>query len=150
MRRTAVIATAVLAAALPLGAEAVTIEKASPKLPKSTYSGTTEEDQRITLRISGKSIEIAAWRFRCGDRVIGITSLQSIPLRHSDDGYRFKLTTYGIVSYSDEAPDENARIAFRGQFSRTAKRVTGLFRLKSPRCGDTGYVEWRAKRRSGS
>jgi hypothetical protein len=146
MRRTALLAAAAVAAALPAGADAV----ASPTLPKpgSTYSGVTEDDERITLRMSRKSIEIVGWRFRCGDDVSGITSLQSIPLRHSEDGYRFKLTTFGIVSYSDEQPDENARIAFRGRFSRSAKTVAGLFRAKTPRCGDTGYVEWRAKRRS--
>jgi hypothetical protein len=152
MRRTTLIAAAALAASLPVGAGAATIERASPTAPKSGagYSGKTEEGQRVTLRISGRSIEIAAWRFRCGDEVLGITSLEAILLRHSENGYRFKLTTNGIVSYSDEAPDENARIAFRGQFTRSARGVSGLFRVKTRRCGDTGYVEWRAKRRSNS
>jgi hypothetical protein len=152
MRRGILIIGVALAVAAPAGAAAAGIHKASPTAPKSrsTYSGTTEERERITLRISGRSIAIAAWRFRCRDEVLGITSLQSIRLRHSEDGYRFKLTTFGIVSYSDGAADENGRIAFRGQFSRSAKRVTGLFRVKTKRCGDSGYVEWRAKRRSTS
>ncbi len=152
MRRPAQIAAVALAAAVPAGAVAASIEKASPRAPKSgaTYAGKTEEGERMTLRISGRSIEIAAWRFRCGDEVLGVTSLQSILLRHSENGYRFKLTTNGIVSYSDEAPDENGRVALRGQFTRSAKAVTGLFRVKTRRCRDTGYIEWRAKRRSGS
>lgn len=151
MRRLALLAGLALVASIPVGAGAASIEKASPTAPKSgtTYSGSTEEDERITLRIARRSIEIAAWRFRCGNKAIGITSLQALPLRYSETGYRFKLSTSGIVSYSDEQPDENAVIAFRGRFSRSAKTVTGLFRVKTKRCHDTGYVEWRAKRRSG-
>lgn len=150
MRRAIALAATALAAAVPVGAGAASIEKASPAPPKSgaQYSGVTEDDQPVTLVISGRSIQIAAFRFRCGNKAIASTSVQSIRLRYSDEGYRFKLATYGIVSYSDEQPDENGSIGFRGQFSRSAKTVSGRLRVKTPRCRDSGTVEWRAKRRS--
>ena len=127
------------------------LRKAAVHAPKpgAMYSGSTEERQRVSLRIGRRTIAIAAFRFRCGRKTIGITSLEAIPLRRGDRGYRFKVSTAGIVSYEDEQPDENGVIAFRGDFSASAKTVTGLLRVKTPRCHDTGYLEWRASRRSG-
>jgi hypothetical protein len=110
------------------------------------YSGKTEQRRRVTLQTGSRSIEIVGFSFACGQHVAGYTSLSSIRLRSSDSGYRFKISAHGIVSYSDERPDQNASIALSGRFSRTAKTVQGLVRVKTPRCRDTGDLTWRATR----
>ncbi|MDQ3936298.1 MAG: hypothetical protein M3340_16895 [Actinomycetota bacterium] len=154
MRRNGILATAAGAAVLALApatglAPAADIESAA-QAPRSgaRYGGMTEEDKRISLRTSRTAIEIVAFRFDCVEAASGATSLQAIRLRRRDDGYSFKISARGIVSFSDEAPDENAAIAIRGRFSRSAKTVSGVLRVDAPRC-DTGYVSWRATRRRG-
>ena len=116
--------------------------------PKSgaKYSGRTDQDRRLDLVISGKSVQIVAFDFACGRKAIARTGLQEIQLKHSAKGYRFGIVANGIVSYSDDEPDENAEIAIRGRFSRTAKTVVGVLRVETPRCHHTGPIEWRAKR----
>ena len=130
-------------------APAADVEAAAVHAPRSgaKYGGITEENKRISLRISGRSVEIVAFRFACVETASGATSLQSLRLKRTRAGYRFKISTHGIVSYSDEAPDENAAMSIRGEFSRSAKTVSGRLRVDAPRC-DTGYVRWRATRRS--
>jgi hypothetical protein len=146
-RAMATLAVAALAA-IPAAAGAAQLQSATVKAPKSgaKYTGQTAHKLDLTLSISGKSVQIVAFQFACGRKTTASTSLQAIPLKRTDDGYRFKISTNGIVSYADQQPDENAAIAVRGLFSRSAKTVSGLLRVKTPRCHDTGYVKWSAKR----
>ena len=152
MRRSAILGAATAAAALTLAAAtalapAAGLRSAAVQPPsKARYGGTTEEGKRLMLRTSRTAVEIVAFRFECVEAGSGATSLQALRLKRTEKGYRFKIATHGIVSYSDEAPDENAAISIRGQFSRSAKTVTGVLRVDAPRC-DTGYVTWRATRR---
>jgi hypothetical protein len=152
MARTGILATAGGAAVLVLAAAAhapaTDLKRAAAKAPSSgaRYGGLTAEGKRLMLRTSRGAVQIVGFRFECVDIASGATSLQSIRLRRDDAGYRFKISARGIVSFADEAPDENAAISIRGQFSRSAKTVTGLLRVDARRC-DTGYVRWRAARR---
>lgn len=140
------------ALAAPLaGAGAASLEKAAVVAPKSgaKYAGTTAKKGKVTFIISGKSIEIFAFDFPCGRKpASGSSSIQSLPLKRTDDGYRFKVKASGIVSYSDAQPDENGTISVSGTFSRSAKTVSGLLRIKTRRCHDTGDVRWSASRRT--
>ncbi len=153
MRRTRILPAAMSAAVLVLVpavalAPAADLRSAAVKAPKAgaRYGGKTAEGKPISLRMAEREVEIVGFRFECGDAASGGTSLQSIRLRRDDDGYRFKIVSRGIVSFSDDAPDENAAVSIRGQFSRSAKTAAGVLRVDAPRC-DTGYVRWRATRR---
>ncbi len=128
-------------------ARAAGLEAATVRAPKSgKYAGVTGQDQKLTLYVSGKSVQIVAFKFACGRKAIGSTSVQAIPLKRTDEGYRFKTSANSIVSYSDEQPDENGPVYLRGRFSRSGKSVVGLLRVQTKRCHDTGYVDWHAKR----
>ena len=129
-------------------------------LPAPTGAATTSavkapkdgEYRHVTasLFVAGKSLELVALRFACsseGAPAFGATVLNGVPLKKSSTGYRFAIKAHGNVSYSDDHPDENAAIGFSGRFSRTGKTAVGRFRVKPPRCADTGNVEWRAKKR---
>jgi hypothetical protein len=109
------------------------------------YDGTSP---KVTILISGKSIQIFAFRFPC-KQVKGNTSLQDIKLKKTDKGYKFGIDANGIVTYSDSEthPDENGAISLSGRFGRRAKTVAGHFRVKTPRC-DSGKVAWDAKLKS--
>ena len=99
-------------------------------------------NHRLNLYISGKSIQIVAFRFPC-KQVKGDTSLQDIKLKKTDKGYKFAIESNGIVTYtdSDTHPDQNGLISISGQFGRRAKTVAGHFHVKTPRCdsGKIGY-----------
>jgi hypothetical protein len=131
-------------AAVPLAAAPAT-QKKPVKAPKdgATYKG---HHPGVMIAISGKSIQIIAFRFPC-KQVKGNTSLQDIKLHKTDKGYRFKIEANSIVTYSDsdshDHPDENAAIRLGGHFSRNAKNVTGHLRVIAPRC-DTGKILWSA------
>jgi hypothetical protein len=114
------------------------------KAPKSG-SEFTGARGTLSLFIAGRSIELAAFDFECG-AATGRVSLNDIALERTRRGYSFDTKAHGNVTYSDDQPDENASVAFRGRFTRGAKRVRGVYRVKSPRCGSTGAVEWRARR----
>jgi hypothetical protein len=119
---------------------------ASPKAPRSgTYPGRTAQHRPLTLYISGKSVEQIAFQFSCRD-IAGGTVLNDIRLKKSKNAYRFSISAYGSVTYSDDQQPENAKIDMSGSFSRTGRRATGRFRVKSSRCGKSGYVKWSAKR----
>jgi hypothetical protein len=107
----------------------------------SQYDGTSP---KISLYISGKSIQLVAFRFPCR-QVKGNTSLQDIKLTKTDRGYKFGIDSYGIVTYSDSEthPDQNGAISIDGRFGRRAKTVAGHFRVKTPRC-DSGRVAFDA------
>lgn len=112
--------------------------------PSGTYSG---PDADPMLVVSGRSIQLAAFDFDCGTAT-GRTSLNGIAIRKRRGRYRFYIRAHGNVTYSDDHPDENAVIRFGGRFTPRAARALGSFRVRTPRCGGTGPVEWRAPRRA--
>ncbi|HEX8066156.1 MAG TPA: hypothetical protein VF520_06485 [Thermoleophilaceae bacterium] len=150
----AAVALAIAAASqalAPAAADTSELRAARVVAPESDsrYVGKTEEGRTIQLSISARTIQVIGWDFECGRKAIARASVQGIPIKYSAKGYRFKISTGGIVTYLDGEPDENARVAIRGRFSPGARAVTGLLRVKTPRCHDTGYLKWSAKRRSG-
>jgi hypothetical protein len=109
------------------------------------YSGRTAERRKLTLLVSGRSIDIVAFAFGCG-KASARTSLNDLRLTKAPNGYRFAIRAHGIVSFSDDRVDENAAIDLDGRFSRTGRSVTGRLRVKAPGCTDTGRLGWRARR----
>jgi hypothetical protein len=108
--------------------------------PAGTYIG-----RRVELRVQRGSIEIAAFAFRCG-AVTGRTALNEVPVTRRRGRYRFSIRAHGGVTYSDEESPDNAAIRFSGRFTPRARRALGTFRIRTPRCGGTGPVEWSARR----
>jgi len=137
----AVLALASLAA--PLVADGATQKKPTLKRPKdgAQYSG---HHPGVSLTISGKSIQIIAFRTPCEDAK-GNSSLQDIKIEKRDRRYRFKTKAHSIITYSDldQHPDENAAITLSGHFSPNAKKAYGTLRVNAPRC-DTGKLTWSA------
>ena len=131
---------AVLALALTPAAVAAA-HQPKVKAPKSgsEYDG----NHKLVIYISGKSIELVAFNFRCGDTT-GRTSLNDIKLSKTTKGYKFGIKAHGIISFANGTPDENGAVNISGRFGRRAKTVAGHFRVKSPSCGDTGVVDWKA------
>jgi hypothetical protein len=127
--------------ARPAATRAASDPVVRPPRSGSRYEGSRES----LLQISGRSIEIMAFRFPCGDTV-GRTSLNGIRLRRTPRGYRFHIDAHGSVTYGDDVPDENAALHVGGRFSRNARTVRGLLRVRTPRCGGTGRLRWRAAR----
>lgn len=138
MRRSAICLALVLALVVPSAANATV----RPPRSGSVYNGAAHH---VTLQISGRSIEIIAFSFACGDTK-GRISLNAIELKRGSTGYRFYSVTNGLVTYRDGEPDENAEVHIRGQFTPDARIVRGRFRVLSPRCGNTGRMRWRATR----
>jgi hypothetical protein len=103
-------------------------------------------NHRLNISISNKSIQIVAFRFPC-KQAKGDTSLQSIPLKKTDKGYKFAIESNGIVTYTDSEthPDQNGQISISGRFGRLAKTVAGHFRVKTPRC-DSGRIDFSGQR----
>jgi hypothetical protein len=138
MTRSAACLTLVLTLALATSAGAAVKRPRSGSL----YQGAGRD---VVMQIAGKSIELIAFSFPC-DGTSGRVSLNAIRLRRSGRGYGFYSASHGLVTYKDEAPDENATVRIRGLFTRDAKRVRGRFRVITPRCGNTGRLRWRATR----
>jgi hypothetical protein len=136
-------ALAVAALALVPVAEGAT--KSSVKAPKSGQYNGNPRGKPLTLYISGKSIQVAAFSYKCAGTG-GRTSLNAIALKKTKKGYRFSFAGRGSITFDDGQPDENGKISISGQFTRSGKKVTGVFRVRSPRCPDTGNVKWSAKR----
>jgi hypothetical protein len=130
-------------------AETAHAARARVVAPRSGHYGGTAGNSRrkIDLYTSGRTIDLAAFDFKC-DGVVGRTSLNDVPLKKGKDGWKFAIRAHGSVTFSDEQPDENAAIGMSGTFSRTGKAVKGRLRVKSPRCGNTGDVAWSAKRKA--
>jgi hypothetical protein len=117
------------------------------KAPKSgKYTGHTAEKRPVTVYVSGKSIELIAFSFVCGDKGVRNTSLGAIPLKKSKKGYRFSIKAHGVTSDEEGDNNENGAIAIAGRFGRTGKAAIGTVRVKTPRCGDSGAIKWSAKR----
>jgi len=131
--------TLVIAVALPAAA---TGQSRPPKAPKSGWSYNGQPGD-VFLRISGRSAEIAAFSFPCGD-VWGRTSINDFRLKRTSKGYRFNADANGLVTYTDET-DTNAEIHISGRFALDAKTVRGHIRVESPRC-DTGDLKWKGAR----
>jgi hypothetical protein len=112
------------------------------KAPNGTYSG---GPGKLTLLASGKSIDLAAFSFKCR-ATTGRTSLNGIKLKKTKKGYTFSIKTHGSVTYADDHADENAAVDMSGRFSRSGKSAVGYLRVKSPHCGNTGSIKWRARR----
>jgi hypothetical protein len=148
MQRTARLAMATLAllamGALP-AAIAAELGSAAVNAPKSGSQYTSGSPSNVILRVSGRSVEIVAFSFPCRE-ASGRTSLNDFRLKRTPKGYRFNADANGIVSYSDEQADENGKIHISGRFARSAKTVRGHFRVRTPRCGETGNLRWRASR----
>ena len=131
-----------LATASALAALALAPLPAGGAPPRSgQYTGSRHN---VVLLVSGRSIDLAAFSFRCG-RLSGRTSINAIRIRRRDGVYRFRIRTHGTVSFTDRTPDENAAIRFRGRFSSSGRSVRGVFRVVSRHCG-TGYRRWSARR----
>lgn len=128
---------AVLLLALPAGATAATTVKA----PKSGSSYESGEPYYVLLQISGRSVEIAAFSFGCKD-TFGRTTVNDFRLKRTSKGYRFNADAKALASYADDS-NENVTLHISGRFSLSAKTVRGHLRVKSPKCGDTGYFKWR-------
>jgi hypothetical protein len=112
------------------------------KAPKSgsEYRG---PERNVFLRISGKSVEIIGFDFPCAG-ASGRTSLNELRLKRTKGGYRFDIDAHGSAGYSDGYPDQNGKVHIGGRFTRDARKVRGHFRVRTPRCGDTGRLKWRA------
>lgn len=138
---------ALLALALSLAVSIPAVAPAASKAPKAPKSGWSYQGQPgdVLLRISGRSVEIAAFSFPCGD-VSGRTSVNDFRLKRTRKGYRFNADAHGLVTYSDET-DGNAKVHISGRFAMNAKTVRGHMRVKSGRCGNTGDLKWRGSRR---
>jgi uncharacterized protein (DUF934 family) len=134
-----------IAIVLPLAAISAAANGQTVKAPKagSQYRGKAPRD--VIIRIARRSIEIVAFSFPCG-KASGRTALNGIKLKRTRRGFRFKTRAFGNVTYSDQHADENARIDLSGRFAPNAKTVRGHVRVKSPRCGTTGYLRLKAKR----
>jgi hypothetical protein len=115
------------------------------KAPKSGQYNGTARGKDLTLIVSGKSIEIVAFSFAC-DGTAGRTSLDSIALKKTKKGYAFGIRAHGSITFSDNQPDENGAVDISGRFARDGKRASGVYRVRSPRCHDTGNIKWSAKR----
>jgi hypothetical protein len=137
------VAAAATAALVPVAAEGA---KPKVKLPKGgSYSGSTVKGRAITLYVSGKSVQLAAFSFACRG-ADGRTSLNDIKLVKTRKGYKFAVKAHGNVSFSDGRPDENAKVNITGRFATGGAKATGAFRVKSLHCPDTGSIHWRVKR----
>jgi hypothetical protein len=124
-----------------------TTQQPAPKPVKAPPDGAHYTgNHRLSLYISGKSIQIVAFRFPC-KQAKGDTSLQDVKLKKTDKGYKFGITSYGIVTYTDSEthPDQNGQITLAGRFGRLAKTVAGHFRVKTPRC-DSGRIDFSGQR----
>jgi len=140
MNRTflAVAAVALVAAAAPAAADA------GLRRPSGTYTGL---GGRLQLSVQGGGFELAAFTFKCG-AVTGSTALNDVPITRRRGRYRFSIFAHGGVTYSDEESPDNAVIRFSGRFTPRAGRALGTFRIRTPRCGGTGLVEWTARHRA--
>jgi hypothetical protein len=110
--------------------------------PRGRYTSRTVE-----LRVSSRSIDLAAFTFKCR-ATTGRISLNALRLKKTRRGWRLPATRiFGSATYADDHPDENARVDVSGRFSSTARSARGTLRVKSPHCGDTGARDWSARRR---
>ena len=137
------LAALLAAAAVTLAPAAAPVAASKPKVKAPKSGSEYDGNHKLVLYISGKSIELVAFNFRCSDTT-GRTSLNDIELSKAKKGYKFGIKAHGIISFANGTPDENGAVNISGRFGRRAKTVAGHFRVKSPSCGDTGVVDWKA------
>ncbi len=129
---------------VPIGAPAASGWGSKPKPVKAPKDGGQYDgNHNLVIYISGKSISGVFFDFRC-DGTIGRTGLNDIKLEKTKKGYRFGIKAHASITFRDGQPDENGAVDVSGRFGRRAKTVAGKFRVKSPRCGDSGEVKWHA------
>jgi hypothetical protein len=140
MARARLLLVVVLALALPVvAAEAQTV-----KAPKAgDYTSGLPQD--VFLRVANRRVEIVAMSFPCR-KTWARTSVNDFPLKRTSRGYRFNADATGLVSYANGKPDENGPVHISGRFARDGRSVRGHIRVKTRRCGDTGYLKWKAAR----
>jgi hypothetical protein len=126
-------------------AQASAARAAKVRMPKPGQYNGHPRGEDMLIYVGGKEIQIAAFSFKCADTV-GRTSLDSISLKKTRKGYKFGLDAHGSISFQDGKPDENGKVAIAGRFAADGKSARGTFRVRSPRCHDTGIVKWRATR----
>jgi len=139
MRAMTLALVAALAVATAASAEA------KVRAPEGDYTG----PRKMFMRVTDKSIEILAFNFPCKkapSKAHGRTSLNAIPLRKTDKGYKFSTKSYGIVSYSDDHVDQNGVTSISGQFGRKGGFGRGRFQSSTRYCGPTGKLDWKANR----
>ena len=131
---------AVLALALTPAAVAAA-HQPKVKAPKSgsEYDG----NHKLVIYISGKSIELVAFNFRCGDTTGG-TSLNDIPLKKTKKGYQV-----GVVVAIPPFPFEDDK-AFR-KYSEDATILFKKPNLNGVHIGEVKLVDgdWHVAGRSG-
>jgi hypothetical protein len=110
------------------------------KTPTGDFTG----KRNLVMRVSGRSIELAAFDFPCRGTT-GRTSLNGIALEKTSDDLEFSTTVRGIVSYKDGAPDENGVTKISGQFDPDGKSASGTYQVTTKRCGQSREIDWRAR-----
>jgi hypothetical protein len=126
-------------------AQASAARAAKVRLPRSGKYKGSPRGKDMTIYVSGNEIQVVAFSFKCADTV-GRTSLDSIRLKKTRKGYKFALDGFGSISFEDGKPDENGKVTIAGRFAADGKSARGTFRVRSPRCHDTGTIKWRATR----
>jgi hypothetical protein len=139
----------VIGAAAALAAPAALPAAAPATSVKAPRDGQYEGKRNFFMLVSGKNVDIVAFDFPCG-KAKGRISLNDIDLRKTKKGYKFSVEAHGNVTYSDNHPDENAASGISGQFNRKGRKPHGRLQAISPRCGNTGKLDWKASRTSSS
>ncbi len=128
---------------------AVPADAARVKQPTGEYEG---DAGRLTFSVSGRSIQVFAFEVRCRDAdgraTSGRMSLNDLRLEKRRGRWRLSTLIYGIITYADGRPDENARVRLTAVFSPSASRVTGRMNVRSPACGTVDPRLWSARRSS--
>lgn len=143
--RTCAGATA-LVTAISLAAAPVPSVAAAVRAPPdgATYSGSPGN---LQLLISGRSVALAAFSFRCG-ATRGRASVNGVRLQRTSEGYRFRLRVAVSITFEDGSPDQLGEALLRGRFSRSARSARGTFWVRSSRCAKRD-VSWIARRGRG-
>jgi hypothetical protein len=143
MARPPALATAALVALAAVPAPV--LAASDVRAPKSGSEYRSGPPSDVVLRVAGRSVEIVAISFPCGN-TFGRASLSDFRLKRTDRGYRFNADANAIVSYANEKPDENGAVHISGRFARDARTLRGHIAVKTRRCGSTGTLSWKAKR----
>ena len=113
------------------------------------YTGTTAQGREVTLDVSpnGRRITAVAWQFDCaGQPAQG--SLQSLPIKRKGKSYRFAGASADVaLLFLDSYLSEPASVSTVSKFTKRGRRVSGVFNVVSPSCGDTGPIAYSASLR---
>lgn len=142
MRRIVAAGAALASTALPASLAAGAVE---PPPDGATFRG---RPGSVEVLVSGRSIALAAFSFRCGE-TRGRTNVNGLRLRRTREGYRFRLRAAVSITFEDGSPDQNGEALFRGRFSRTGRSVRGVFWARSSRCAKRD-VAWIGRRSVGN